>query len=273
MSPALELSRRSLLKRSLGAVAFAVWPQGAQAADEPAPRRRIFACGGGMFSATDEDRLLIRYVLSLTSAVEPIVCCLPTAGGDDPETIVDWYETMSQFRCRPRDLRLFGPTSRLENFEQQLLAADVIMVPGGNTLNMLAVWRDQRIDAILRKAWERGIVLAGESAGMICWFGEGITDSRPDRLTSMNCLGWLPGSACPHYHSNPQRRSTFHRLLAEGEIENGVACDDGVGLLYEGTRLSGVVSVSSKAKAYRLRRDGRHVVEEPLTAQVLTKPA
>jgi dipeptidase E len=179
---------------------------------------------------------------------------------------------MQTLECRPRHLRLFGPTNRLRNFEEQLLGADVIFVPGGNTLNMLGVWRAQGVDLLLRKAWEQGTVLAGESAGMICWFEQGVTDSRPGALGSMPCLGWLPGSACPHYN-NPQRRPAYHALMGRGEIRAGLACEDGAGVLFEDTRLEGAYALSDKPAAFRVHAAGGTVTEERLPARVLPRPS
>jgi peptidase E len=242
----------------------------AQAA-ETTPVRRIFAAGGGILSG-GPDYHLLRYILALPGKQDPVVCCLPTARGDNLENLAVWYEIMNTLPCRPRHLRLFGPTKDLPDFEKQLLAADVIFVPGGNTLNMLAVWKAQGVDVILRKAWEKGIMLAGESAGMVCWFEQAVTDSRPGRLTPMECLGWLKGAGIAHYHYPPQpRRARYHELLLAGEMKDGLACDDGAGLLFEGEKLAKVVSISAKATAYRVRRNGTQVVEEPLPAEVLGK--
>jgi len=258
----------------LGASVTALWPTvpGVQA-DAQQPVRRLFVAGGGVFPG-DPDRRLLRYVLSLTGKAEPRVCCLATAKGDHPEALVQWYEVMNALPCRPRHLRIFGPTKDLRNFEQELLAADLIFVLGGNTLNMIAVWKAQGVDAILRQAWERGIVLAGESAGMICWFEQAISDSRPGRLTAMECLAWLKGSAAAHYHeAREPRRPRYHELLLAGELKDGLACDDGAGVLFEGDRLAKVVTTSDKATAYRVRRAGPRVVEEPLPAELLGKAA
>lgn len=236
--------------------------------DLTAPPRRIFAAGGGVMGSSAPYPLM-RYILSLTGKPDPVVLCLPTARGDNLENIVAWYEMMNQLPCRPRHLRLYGPTKELRDFEKQLLSADVIFVQGGNTLNMLATWKAQGVDSILRKAWEHGVLIAGESAGMVCWFEQTMTDSRPGELTPLSCLGWLKGSVCPHYHSEPRRKPAFQKLLMEGGMMEGLACDDGVGLLFEGDKLIRAVSVSEKAKAYTLRRKGTEMVEEPLQVELL----
>ena len=271
-----HVSRRGFLGGMISGSLMGAAPKGVAqkavaetSAKEPAPRR-IFAAGGGFVSSVDPERRLLRFVLSLARVPNPQVCCLPTASGDNLESLVSWYEVMQSLEARARHLRLFGPTNRLRNFEEQLLGADVIFVPGGNTLNMLAVWRAQGVDALLRKAWEKGTVLAGESAGMICWFQQGVTDSRPGALSALSCLGWLSGSACPHYN-NPQRRPAYHELISRGEIGAGLACDDGAGFLFEGTRLEGVYALSEKAAAYRVRSEGGGIQEERLPAKILPK--
>jgi dipeptidase E len=252
----------------LGLLAAALLLTAALVRAEDAPTRRIFAVGGA-YTVGNTPNPLLKYALSLTGKPEPVVVCLPTARGDNVENIVAWYETMNQLPCRPRHVRLYGPTRNLRDFEQQLLSADIIFVPGGNTLNMLATWKAQGVDIILRKAWERGILLTGESAGMVCWFEQTITDSRPGALTPLECLGWLKGSACPHYHGEPQRQPTYHRLLLDGTLKDGLACDDGVGMLFEGDKLVKVVTVSERATAYTVRRVPPNIIEDPIKAELL----
>jgi peptidase E len=256
------------MPRLLAALALAYIILGSPGqAQEAAPTRRILAIGGGAY--TGNDLPLLRYLLALTGKKNPIVYQLPTAGGDSPVGVMRWYEAMNDLECRPRHLRLFNNSAGLKNMEAKLLAADAIFVGGGNTMNMLAVWKAHGVDLILRKAWQRGVVLAGESAGMNCWFEQGVTDSRPDKLTALDCLGFLKGSACPHYSNEAPRKAAYHKMLLDGETKAGVACDDGAALLYEGDQLVRAVGIHAKARAYRLRRDGDKVVEEPLKVELL----
>jgi peptidase E len=269
----LRINRRSCLLlagvAALGGVARI--PATPASEEKTAPVRRIFVVGGGLLSG-DPDHRLLRYIVSLTGKPNPVICNLPTASGDNLERLAVWYEIMNDLPCRPRHIRLFGPTARARDFEKQLLAADAIVVPGGNGLNMTAVWKAQGVDAALRKAWERGILLAGESAGMNCWFEQGVGDSRPERLGAIEFLGWLKGSACPHYHDESQPwRKSYHQLLVTGQIQDGIACDSGAGVLFEGERPARVVTISPNAGAYRVRRNGNDVIEEPLKAEVLEK--
>ena len=133
------------------------------------------------------------------------------------------------------------------------LAHDVILVAGGSTANMLAVWRVHGFDRILREAWESGVVLTGWSAGMICWFEAGVTDSfGPELVGLRDGLGFLPGSACPHYDGEELRRPMYQRLVRDGELPPGIALDDGAGAHYVGTTLERVLGGS----AYRVTPDG-----------------
>jgi peptidase E len=254
-------------------MASALGPQvrSSPADEAPAPKRRLFVCSSGVVSDYPEHRLL-RYILSLTGKREPVVYFLATAEGDNPQDIVEWYEAANTLPCRPRHLRLFGTIATETDFSVQLLSADAIFVLGGNTMNMLAVWRAQEIDAILRTAWERGIVIAGESAGMNCWFEQCLSDSRPERMTAVDGLGWFRGSACPHYDEEG-RRPAYHRLVAARELPGGIACDDGAGILFEGEKLVKVVTTSKNAAAYHVRLVDNRVVEERLAAESLEKPS
>jgi peptidase E len=153
-----------------------------------------------------------------------------------------------------------------ENLRELALSSDAILVCGGNTANMLAVWRLHGFDAILREAWEAGVLLTGWSAGMICWFEAGVTDSFGPALAGMrDGLGFLPGSACPHYDGEERRRPVYTRLVGEG-FPPGIALDDGVAAHYVGTELHEVLSDRPAAGGYRVSA-GR---EEPLPVHRLT---
>jgi peptidase E len=188
---------------------------------------------------------------------------VPTAAGDDDSSVLRFYGLLPD-EARPSYLPFFPwPPEDLRGFA---LAQDLIFVGGGNTANMLAIWRVHGFDQILWDAWEAGIVLSGWSAGMICWFEAGVTDSFGPQLEGMsNLLGFLGGSACPHYDGEELRRPVYARLIAEG-FAPGVAADDGVGVHYKGTDLAEVVSVREGAGAYRITVDG----EEPLPVRRLT---
>jgi len=228
---------------------------------------RIFAMGGGGFLMEPESPRLDRFVLSLAPVARPRVCFVPTAGGDSQARIDVFVAAFSALGAEASSLSLFRPhTADLRGF---ILSQHVVYVGGGNTRSMLALWREWGLDEILRDAWREGVVLAGVSAGAICWFEHGVTDSIPGALTPMRCLGMLGGSHCPHYDGEAERRPTFQRLVGAGTIPPGVAADDYVGLLYEGTELAEVVASREGRSAWRVERDGDAAVETSLPARLL----
>ncbi|WP_070121334.1 peptidase E [Bacillus marinisedimentorum] len=215
--------------------------------------KQIIAMGGGGFSMEPDNPLLDQYVLEQSPAQKPKVCFLPTASGDAESYINRFYDAFKKLECEPSHLSLFKPHTRdLEGF---LLSKDIIYVGGGNTINMLVLWKEWGVDRILKRAWEKGIVLTGLSAGSICWFEEGVTDSFGDELEPMEALGFLPGSHCPHYDGEEYRRPVFGNLIAEGRMRPGYAADDCAALHFIGT--DPVKSVSSRpdAKVYYVRKN------------------
>jgi dipeptidase E len=155
-------------------------------------------------------------------------------------------------------------TKQSRSWEEVLLTVDGIVASGGNTLNQQAIWKAQGIDAILREAWNRGIVLGGASAGSLCWFEEGTTDSRPKELSIVKCLGFLKGSHCPHYDKEPGRRPLYQKLIGSGEMKPGYACDNDAGIYFEGEQVKRVVSTRAEAKVYYVSAVGGTVVEKVL---------
>ena len=232
------------------------------------PPRQIVAMGGGGFSMEPDNLALDRYVLALADCAEPRVCFLPTASGDAQSYIDRFYAAFRSLHCVPAHLSLFDPATT-DGPRSLLLGQDVVYVGGGNTRSMLALWREWGIDAALREAWERGVILAGVSAGSICWFEEGVTDSVPGTLTPLRCLGFLPGSNNVHYDGEPERRPAYHRLIAAGLVVDGYATDDGVALHYVGRRLERVVSSRPQARAYRVERRDDAIGETPLVPDFL----
>jgi peptidase E len=150
-----------------------------------------------------------------------------------------------------------------------LLNQDVIYVGGGNTKSMLAVWREWGLPALLREAWDCGVVLAGVSAGAICWFEQGLTDSWAGKLRPLDCLGFLPGSCCPHYDGEADRRPVLHRLLAAGEISPGIAIEDWTGVHFSGTKIERVISAKAGSRAYSMRAVNGVVQEVALPVEYL----
>ena len=230
-------------------------------------KRQIIAMGGGGFSMEPDNLALDRYVLEQTERPRPRVCFLPTASGDADGYCLNFFAAFARLECQASTLSLFRPhTADLKSF---LLAQDVIYVGGGNTKSMLALWREWGVDVILREAWDCGIVLAGISAGAICWFEQGVTDSYPGRMSVMPCLGFLPGSCCAHYDDEAERRPAYHRFLLAGEIMSGYAADDGAALHFIDDQLLRVVSSRPVARAYAVEATPTEVVEQTLAAEYL----
>jgi peptidase E len=192
----------------------------------------------------------------------PRVCFVPTATGDSEAMLVRFYE---RFGSRAEASHAVFHSWPRADLREHVLAQDVVYVGGGNTANMLAIWRVHGFDRVLREAWEAGVLLAGWSAGMICWYEAGVTDSFGPQLEGMrDGLGFLPGSACPHYDGEERRRPVYTGLVREG-FPAGIAADDGVALVYVGTELREVVSCREGATAYRVTPAG----EERLEARLL----
>ena len=223
---------------------------------------------GGMRAKPGAVHPLVPYILGLTGKERPRVACLPTATGDAAESLVAFYNRIPADLAERSNLALFNRT--VTDVRDYLLSQDVIWVGGGNTANMLAVWRVHGVDGALRDAWEAGIVLTGGSAGSLCWFEGGTTDSfNVNELAALrDGLGFLPGSHCPHYDGEAQRRPLYHRLVGEG-FPGGYAIDDDAAIRFEGTEAFEVVATRAEATAYRVERVGGAVQETRLEARLL----
>lgn len=209
------------------------------------------------------------YVASLTGKEVPRLCYLPTATGDSDQSIVNWYEACSKFKVQPFYQKMFiSSYEQKQSFEEVLLSMDGIIVGGGNTLNMMAIWKAQGVDVILKEAWERGIVLAGGSAGSLCWFEEGTTDSRPKELSKVNGLGFIKGSHCPHYDAEPGRRPLYHRYIRDGVLKAGYAVDNNAAIYFEDNEVRKVIALDENSNAYFVSLKNGEVVEEKLKKEV-----
>ena len=223
--------------------------------------RTIVAMGG--LSWDDHERQRLQdYLLGLSGRERPSVLFVPTAVADSTEATLMAYVQLSGQADVSHLLFHPWPPSGLR---EHVLSQDVIFISGGNTANALAIWRAHGFDEILREAWEAGVVLAGWSAGMICWFEAGVTDSFGPQLEGMrDGLGFLAGSACPHYDGEDLRRPVYTRLVAEKGFPPGIAADDTVALRYDGTELAEVVAARPTARAYRVTADGEEQIEPRL---------
>lgn len=222
--------------------------------------RQILAAGGGKFCVG-----MAQYLARLTGKERARALYIGTAMAEDPASALRIYDRFGEH----------AEVSRLEFFpwppedlRERVLESDLVFVGGGNSANMLAIWRVHGVDELLREAWESGVVLSGSSAGGLCWFESGVTDSFGPQLDQMDCLGFLPGSFCPHYDDEELRRPRYQELLRTG-LAPGYAADSGVGLHFVDGELHEIVACDEGSKAYRVElRDGE-VIEKPLDARVL----
>jgi dipeptidase E len=224
--------------------------------------RQILAMGGGVLLPDTGNFKLEEYILRSSGAARPRVCFVPTASGDEPGSVARFYDSYGRFDARLSVLTFFRRTP--QDIAAFLAGVDIVHVGGGNTRSMLAVWRDWGLEPLLRQAYERGVLLCGSSAGSICWFAEGVTDSVAGDLQPMEGLGLLPGSNCPHYDGEKERRPAYHRLVREGGIGPGLACDDGAGLHFVDGKLHAIVSARPGARAYRVTCENGAACETPL---------
>jgi dipeptidase E len=249
------MKRRDFIVSSvLGSVGAAAAPLGGLKADDGGgrgqarggtPTRKILIAGGGFNTA------FIRYMAQLTGKPRPKICYLPTASADSPSGIVSFFRSCAPLNVEACAQESFIASPRqTQSWEEVFLSMDGIVCSGGNTLNQQAIWKAQGIDLVLRQAWDRGIVLGGASAGSLCWFEEGTTDSRPKVLTTVQCLGFLKGSHSPHYDREVDRRPLYQKLIGSGQMKAGYACDNDAGIYFEDNEVKRVVSTRAEAKVY-----------------------
>ncbi len=204
----------------------------------------------------DPDPRLDRWMLSLAGKARPKACFVPTASGDNDHYIVRFYNAFQDLDAEPDHLPLFTRRHAGDALREHVLAQDLLYVGGGNTANMLAVWRAHGLDTILEEAWRAGVILCGLSAGSLCWFEGGVTDSFGEALQVLpDGLGLLPGSHCPHYDGEAQRRPAYSDLVARGTLPPGYAVADGVALRFEGTRHVETVRSRPTGGAWHVRPD------------------
>jgi peptidase E len=234
-------------------------------AQAPAATRKILIAGGGFGTA------FIRYMALLTGKPRPKVCYLPTASADSQSGIVSWYRSCAPLNVEPFVQESFiASTRQNKDWGEVFLSMDAIVASGGNTLNQQAIWKAQGIDVVLKQAWDRGIVLGGASAGSLCWFEEGTTDSRPKELSIVKCLGFLKGSHSPHYDREPGRRPLYQKLIGSGEMKPGYACDNDAGIYFEDNEVKRVVATRADAKVYYVSVVNGKVLEKPMQPELIS---
>jgi peptidase E len=252
------MNRRDFLKSSALGAGAVISGSGAdvEGAASQARTRKILIAGGGFNTA------FIRYMAQLTGKPRPKLLYLPTASADSATGSLTWFRNCAPLNVEPSVQESFiASTRQPRSWEEVFLTVDGIVCSGGNTLNQQAIWKAQGIDVILKDAWDRGIVLGGASAGSLCWFEEGTTDSRPKTLSIVKCLGFLKGSHSPHYDAEKDRRPLYHKLIGSGEMKPGWACDNDAGIYFEDNEPRRFVHTRDAARVYYVSVEGGKVVE------------
>lgn len=228
--------------------------------------RKILSMGGGGFSMEPGNLLLDNFFFSLAQKKNPEVCFIGTASGDAEGYIERFYDYMKDHEVNPSHLSLFkAPVGSLRDY---VLSKDVLYVGGGNTRNLMSLWREWGLDKIIVEAYNSGVVLGGLSAGGLCWFEEGVTDSIPGSLTKLACMNLIKGSFCPHYDGEADRRPSYHKLIEDG-LKSGYACDDSAAVYFENEKFIEAVCSVKEASAYYVKTENARIVEEKLQTRFL----
>ena len=227
--------------------------------EEKNKTRHVIAIGGGGFGRNPKNNKIERYILEQTGLERPNICFIPTASAENANYIVNFYSCFSKLSCNPVHLNFFERTPNVRSF---LAKQDVIYVGGGNTKSMLAVWKEWKLDELLLKAYKKGVVLCGVSAGAICWFEKGVTDSWASNLNVLPGLNFIPETACPHYDGEADRRPSVHTMLEEEKFESCFAIEDGAAVHFENEKLKHAVSFAKDKTAYLVKKEGEKVIEE-----------
>ena len=221
-------------------------------------KRQIIAIGGGGFGRNPGEGIIENYILNQSNVKKPNICFVPTATGDNEAYKNNYYATFTKLNCNPVHLDFFKRTPNLENLINE---QDIIFVGGGNTKSMLAVWKDWGLNSILHEAYKNGVVMSGVSAGAICWFEKGITDSWSEDLKVMDCLGFVKGACCPHYDEEPQRRPSLKKFLSQKILESCYAVDGGCALHIQDEKKYGSIAFSKNKKSFHVEFKNDKAVE------------
>ena len=228
------------------------------------PKKILFTYGG------DPYKTFIKYTAKLTGKKKPKICFIPTAAGDSPDLINYWYKQCHDLEVEPHVLKVWiSSYKQKKSFEEILTKMDAIIVGGGNTLNMLAIWKAQEIDLALKKAYDKGIVLAGGSAGSLCWFNGGTTDSRPKELSIVKGLSFINYSHCPHYNSEEYRRPLYHDNILQDKLIDGYACDDKSGIVFFNGKYEKSLSLDENNSSYYVYKKNGEIIEDKLESEII----
>ncbi|TLF40222.1 Type 1 glutamine amidotransferase-like domain-containing protein [Maribacter aurantiacus] len=228
-------------------------------------KRQLLVYGSGRHTVPFLD-----YMAKATGKETPNLCFIPTASGEDPEYIKSFHEVCSQIDVVPHVMSVWiNSYDQKESFEEIIQRMDAIVVGGGNTLNMLAIWKAQGIDIALKKAYDTGVVMGGGSAGSLCWFNAGTTDSRPKELSIVNGMSFIDKSHCPHYNSETSRRPLYHNNIRSGKLNDGYACDDRSAIHFINEEVYTSVSLDERNHSYYVYSKNGSIKEERLESKVI----
>ena len=223
--------------------------------------RHIIAIGGGGFGRNPNKPVIEDYIVNLSSSKKPMVTFFPTASAEDSRYIVNFYTAFSKLNCKAQHISLFKKTPNLESIIND---SDIIYIGGGNTKSMLAVFREWNLDSLIINAYKKGKILAGVSAGAICWFEKGITDSWANGLRVLDCMHVLEGVCCPHYDGEVNRRPSVENFLKTRQIDSCLCIEDGAALHYENDSLKTAISFYKNKNAYEVKYNEEKLFEMPL---------
>ena len=231
--------------------------------------RQVIAIGGGGFGRTQASNLIEQYILDqVSNKSSPSICFIPTATGDLDPYVVNFYSVFSKLDCKPSHISFFKRTIDLE---EHIAKQDIIFVGGGNTKSMLAVWKEWKLDKILKTAYERGAVMSGVSAGAICWFDQGLTDSWADELKIMPCMNFISGNCAPHYDEEPERRPATKKLLEENIITSMYGIEGVAALHFIDEAPTYTVRFAKNKNAYNVTLQDSAVFENPFEVRELAQ--
>ncbi|PIB39514.1 peptidase E [Maribacter sp. 4G9] len=228
-------------------------------------KRQLLVYGSGRHTVPFLD-----YMAKASGKETPNLCFIPTASGEDPKYIKSFYEVCSQIDVVPHVMSVWiNSYDQKESFEEIIQRMDAIVVGGGNTLNMLAIWKAQGIDKALKNAYDNGVVMGGGSAGSLCWFNAGTTDSRPKELSIVNGMSFIDKSHCPHYNSETSRRPLYHNNILSGKLSDGYACDDRSAIHFINEEVHTSVSLDERNHSYYVYSKSGTIKEDRLESKVI----
>ncbi len=223
-------------------------------------KKHIIAIGGGGFGRSNSSYLIEEYILNLSEKKSPKICFLPTATGDDDSYIVRFYSIFTRLNCKPSHIEFFKRTTNIKN---HIMEQDIVFVGGGNTKSMLSIWNEWGMSELLKNAYNEGVIMSGVSAGAICWFTSGITDSWENELKILPCLDFIGGTCCPHYDEEPSRIPYVKKILLEKKVANCISIEGGTAMHFINDKPFKNVSFKNNKNTYNVFLENDDIVESP----------